>query len=147
MEDIRAVKVPTKDEFLAYDGAHCFRLWEKVGAFWRCPSCRRNKFQILRWAARRHQKTNAKFFGWMAGLHRHHDHSAELSGSGSTRFSSVVICDQCNGADGAAKKKLGLPPDFSFSPEEIGGFVIARAHEKHELIYGAAKEIYARAQR
>ena len=78
----------------------------------------------------------------MAGLHKHHDHSAEMLEREVPRFEQTIICDQCNAADGTAKRKLALPPKFSFSPLEISWFVIPRAHEKHEIIYLAAQSVY-----
>jgi len=78
----------------------------------------------------------------MAGLHKHHDHSVSLWSREQPRFPETIICDQCNGADGATKRKLQLPSDFSFSPMELSWFVVPRPHEKHEIIYEAAQSIY-----
>lgn len=139
------IKVPTLDDFNSYDGLHCKSLWKSVGDDWQCPSCKRNKFEIMRWTKRFPNKPNA-FMGWVAILHRHHDHSQDgfLGGYTSVlaRFPTTVICDQCNSADGHAKKKLGLPKNFSFSPHEIGKFVKATPHTKHEIDYGEAEYIY-----
>ncbi|MCI5113700.1 MAG: hypothetical protein D3913_10405 [Candidatus Electrothrix sp. LOE1_4_5] len=54
----------------------------------------------------------------------------------------TTICDQCNASDGAAKRKLKLPKNFSFSPQEIGCFVKATPHGKHKIDYEIAKAIY-----
>lgn len=62
--------------------------------------------------------------------------------SSASRFSMTTICDQCNAADGAAKRKLKLPNNFSFPPREIGFFVKATPHGKHEINYEIAKAIY-----
>ena len=62
--------------------------------------------------------------------------------SNNGRFPMTTICDQCNSSDGAAKRKLKLPKAFSFSPQEIGRFVKATPHGKHEIDYDVAKEIY-----
>ena len=134
-------RLPTISEFQAYKGAHCHRLWAEVGEHWTCPSCRRSKFQILRWTTR-FPNSPHKFEDWMAGLHKHHDHSAEMLEREVPRFEQTIICDQCNAADGTAKRKLSLPPKFSFSPLEISWFVVPRAHEKHEIIYPAAQSVY-----
>lgn len=81
--------------------------------------------------------------GWMAGLHRHHDHSTgDAIDLGQGRFPGTVICDQCNAADGLAKRKLGLPSDFSFSPTEIGRFIIATPYGKHKIDYDKARSVY-----
>jgi hypothetical protein len=78
----------------------------------------------------------------MAGLHKHHDHSTEMWGREVPRFEQTIICDQCNAADGAAKRKLALPKRFSFSPLEISAFVVPQPHDRHEIIYPAAQSVY-----
>jgi hypothetical protein len=78
----------------------------------------------------------------MAPLHKHHDHSVELGSNGQPRFPETVVCDQCNAADGAAKRKLKLPNTFSFSPMEIAAFVVATPHAKHTINYELARAIY-----
>jgi len=137
------IKVPTLDDFLDYKGAHCHQLWTQVGPDWRCPSCQRSKFEQLRWTTRFPGSPHA-FKGWIAVLHRHHDHSVGFMERGVRRFSETVICDQCNAADGAAKRKLKLPEKFSYSPQEISLFVVANPHSKHTIKYEVAAEIYER---
>jgi len=78
----------------------------------------------------------------MAGLHGHHDHGGTDAFGSDGRFPQTVICDQCNAADGRAKRLLGLPATFSFSPEEIRRFVTAKAHEKHTLDLAMALQVY-----
>jgi hypothetical protein len=80
--------------------------------------------------------------GWVAALHRHHDHSRAFRGQGGARFPETVICDQCNVADGAVKRKLMLPKNFSFAPEEIRAFVSATPHGKHIIDYQKAHALY-----
>jgi hypothetical protein len=53
------------------------------------------------------------------------------------------MCDQCNAADGTAKKKLGRPANWSFSPAEIAQFVTATPHARHQLNLNIAAAIYA----
>lgn len=136
-----SIKVPTYQDFLNYTGLHCHRLWAEVGPDYFCPACKRSKFQILRWTTRFPNKPNA-FEDWVAVLHRHHDHSQGFMSRSSGRFPETVICDQCNSSDGAAKRKLKLPKNFSFSPDEIGQFVKATPHGKHEINFEIAKAIY-----
>ena len=51
----------------------------------------------------------------------------------------------CNLADGLAKRKLKLPKDFSFSPDEIKQFINPKPHTKsHEIDYEKAKKVYER---
>lgn len=134
------IKVPTFEEFRSHDGLHYKNLWREVGDDWFCPSCKRSKYEIMRWAMRFPKSPNA-FWGWVAPLHKHHDHSVPYM-SNQGRFPMTTICDQCNSSDGAAKRKLKLPGDFSFSPQEIGCFVKATPHSKHEIDYEMAKAIY-----
>lgn len=76
------IRVPTMEEFLAYDGAHTKLLWKRVGPDWRCPSCWRSKYEILRWTTR-FPKSATPFKGWVAPLHGHHDHGHEWPAVGS----------------------------------------------------------------
>ena len=108
-------EVPSSGDFFAYKGAHSPRLWAEVGPHWTCPACKRDKFQILRWTTRNPRSPNA-YQDWLAVLHKHHDHSVDRMFSKLGRFPPTIICDQCNMADGRAKKKLKLPAEFSFSP-------------------------------
>ena len=134
-------KVPTIEEYRAYGGAHCFQLWRSLGETWRCQGCGRSKFEIMRWTWRT-PHGREPFWGWMAGLHTHHDHAQGYVDVGRGRFHEVVICDQCNSADAQAKRRLGLPPDFSFTPSEIRQFVTAESHGKHQIDYERARGIY-----
>lgn len=135
-----AVKKPTFEEFLGHDGLHYYQLWKEVGNQWCCPSCKRTKYEIMRWAKRFPNKPNS-FWGWVAPLHRHHDHSASFIGS-NARFPVTTICDQCNSSDGVAKRRLNLPSNFSFSPEEIAFFVTSTPHGKHKVDFSIALMIY-----
>ncbi len=126
---------PTEFDFASYDGAHTPLLWKAVGENWQCPACKRNKFEILRWTKRRHPKTGLIYWGWIAPLHTHHDHS------GKNRFPPTIICDQCNVVDGVVKKRLGLPGDFSFAPRELVEFIVPAPHSKHEIDYQKAANL------
>ena len=141
MKNVRPPKVPTAEEFATYRGAHCHQLWARVGPDWTCPSCRRTKYQILRWTTRNPGKPN-RFQDWMAGLHEHHDHARSFQGVGIARFRPIVLCDQCNSADGLAKRRLALPENFSFSPDEIGRFVSATPHGRHRIDLATAERIF-----
>lgn len=159
------MKVPTQEEYRSYDGAHCFRLWRSLSEDWNCPACGRSKFEIMRWTFRCKRKDPQtgrcleKYEGWVAGLHKHHDHGADYVWrsffdsdetheqwrqryTAAMRFPETVICDQCNAADGRAKRRLGLPAHFSFTPDEIGRFVLSAPHEQHHLDIDEALKIY-----
>ena len=137
-----SVRVPTEEDYQLHDGLHYRHLWCAAGDDWLCPGCGRTKYQIMRWTKRFPNSPNA-FMGWVAALHRHHDHSVGCSEQGISRFPAVVICGQCNSADGAVKRKLKLPRNFSFSPEEIRLFVKSAPHGKHEINYAMAAMIYS----
>jgi len=134
----RPLRIPTDDEYKAYDGAHCARLWESLSETWRCPGCLRSKREIMRWTKRKARPDlgiTKDYFGWMAGLHRPYDLSY-------SQFSETVICDHCNMAGGSAKRKLGLPENFSFSPAEIRRFVKPKPHQGHTIEIELALQIY-----
>lgn len=138
------VKAPTTADYDSYDGAHCHQLWKQLPKSWRCPGCNRLKFEILRWTTRYFKSGIGKcdpYKGWMAGLHRHHDHNQEFLDT-KGRFEMTIICDQCNAADGAAKRILNLPTSFSFSPMEIGIFVKPVPHGRHKLDFEKARAVY-----
>lgn len=142
------VRRPTWDEYLAFDGAHCRNIYKKLAEDWQCAACARTKFQILRWTMLYPNKPS-RYLGWAGGYHEHHDHAGDkYAHTGRSyyvapRFAPTVVCEQCNSADASAKRKLKLPKDFSYSPREIGHFVIAFAHGKHLLDYQKAQSIYS----
>lgn len=103
-----------------------------VPAEWRCPCCYRAKREI----ARLDKNGNL-----LCSVHLHHDHYCErfdvdvrkLS-PGDFQFSRVVqdslirfpdtlICNDCNVAEPNAKKIVGAPAYFTFSPVEIAYFI------------------------
>jgi ssDNA-binding Zn-finger/Zn-ribbon topoisomerase 1 len=155
---VKTIRIPTREDYEAFDGAHCDKLWRELGEGWRCPACDRTKFEVMRWTRRR-RRTNSgpnapyiHFMGWLAAFHRHHDHQGDfdrgimLEGewihSPSRRFEETVICDQCNTVDGFVKRRLGLPADWSYSPEEIRRFVTATPHGNHVVDFVEARRIY-----
>lgn len=78
--------------------------------------------------------------GFSISMTHHHCH-------GSGRFPRTLICGDCNSADGAAKRKLGLPEHWSFSPIEIGQFVsVAPYSGAIRIDYVAALRLYHAAQ-
>jgi hypothetical protein len=142
------LRIPTVEEFESYHGAHTPVLWAQAGAKWTCPGCGRSKFELSRWTRRTpHSLSPAgskPFMGWTAALHRHHDHGTHFwdPDAGPPRFPITVICGQCNRADGAMKRALGLPREFSFSPDEIRRFVHATPHGPHRVDPAVAAAIY-----
>lgn len=150
-----AKRKPTLEDYRVYDGAHCPNLWKRLGDEWQCPACGRSKFEIMRWTKRQRFVRSGDgrivkdgyFYGWMAGLHSHHDHAVPLTTEYPRpvgRFTETVICDQCNSADGHAKRRLGLPENFSFSPAEIRQFITTEPHGRHKIDLELARQIYLR---
>ena len=136
-----SIRIPTLKEYREHDGLHYRNLWLKIDDAWACPGCGRTKYQIMRWA-KRFPNSPMAFMGWVAALHRHHDHSVGLYRNRPGRFSPTVICDQCNSADGAVKRRLKLPATFSFAPTEIRMFVRATPHSPHSIDFDVALAIY-----
>lgn len=116
-------KIPTPAEIEAFGGMHCGALYaDAKRTRWRCPVCSRTAQECIRWAyisgpSWRAKYGDAKGEAWTIGLHRHHDHGTPA------RFPVTLICCDCNSADGAAKRKLRLLKDWSFSPAEMRHFV------------------------
>lgn len=111
-------------------------LWEGVNDDWKCPACERKKNEILR-----------KVDGvWKGGLHKHHDHSVDDPDryTDKVKFEEVLICDQCNHADGLIKSKYPgiIPDDFSFEPKHIREFVRSRPNRPHNINFIKALELY-----
>lgn len=144
-----ACRIPTSEEYFAFDGAHCRQIYQRLDHSWRCPACNRTKYELLRWTML-YPRSPRQHEGWAVGLHNHHDHRADPvwiegkphSSGWLPRFPLTVICEQCNSADATAKRKLKLPATFSFSPAEIGSFVFATPHGWHLLNYRQAEVIY-----
>lgn len=141
------LRIPTMADFTAFDGAHCKHIYSSLPSGWTCPGCSRSTFEILRWTIRFPRSPHA-FQGWVGGYHNHHDHGVDDFRYGRTttpitpRFGTTTICEQCNSADGMAKRKLGLRRDFSFAPWEIRKFVTATPHGFHQIDYELASTIY-----
>jgi hypothetical protein len=138
----RYSKIPTPAELAAFTGMHCGQLYrEAVRTGWCCPSCGRSARELVRWTEIRGPSWRARYgdehgMGFTVTLSKHHCH-------GKGRFSPTLICGDCNSADGAAKRKLGLPADWSFTPAEIGQFVKVVVHSGATGIdYEEALRIY-----
>jgi len=138
LKENRERRIPTSAEIQAFNGAYCKRVYASTSLDWRCPGCHRTKHELLRWKMLSKNTPN-RYMGWAGGLHKHHDHD---HGPRPVRFPETLMCEQCNSADGVAKRELRLPDDFSFSPSEISCFVIGTAHGWHLMNYLAAERLY-----
>lgn len=138
-----------KEEFSAKDFGSISGFCE-VATTWRCPCCYRSKPEI----ARLDKNGNL-----LCSLVMHHDHFPECVGdhiggrafefeavgvveNSFERFSRILICQDCNVADVAAKRIVQAPNPFSFAPHEIAGFIRVSPNAPHEVDGKRACEIY-----
>lgn len=125
--------------------------WAFTGFDYVCPACQRNKRQIVR--LNQHGEL-------MCQLEEHHDHMkdairdifieewnrdgkspdgdvalafSERAGPVIAAHDNVLVCSDCNGADGKAKLLVGAPKHFTFTPKQIGQFVESRPNTAHVL--------------
>ncbi|RQW40604.1 hypothetical protein [Novosphingobium sp. LASN5T] len=135
-------RIPTQEELAAFTGMHCARQYrDALASGWRCPFCRRNAHELVRWTQIRGPSWRARYgdeysMGFTIVLTEHHCHNGR-------RFPPTRICGDCNSADGAAKRKLSLPEAWSFTPAEIGSFVTVGPHSGKTVIdYVRAQAIF-----
>jgi rubredoxin len=140
------------------------RWWVITSPDWTCSVCRRPKREIARLNQR----------GAMMGeLHAHHDHMreyvarrfAEVSAERgeivadawatefikraapfACAFDEIIVCADCNAADGRAKRLVRAHPDFSFAPAEIAQFVIAAPNREHAIDASRARALWRQIQ-
>jgi rubredoxin len=111
-----------------------FKRFFETPDYWLCPSCGRKKSDIIR------PDCNGML---MTNLARHHDHSEDGARAyfsrklgqcdspeslkawfermieAFRRFKPIIICQDCNTLDVAAKRIVGASKYFSFSPDEL----------------------------
>jgi hypothetical protein len=136
------------------------RWWVITSPDWTCSVCRRPKREIAR--LNRHGAL-------MGELHAHHDHMREYVSRRfheisaergeivadvratefikravpfACAFDEIIICADCNAADGRAKHLVGAHPDFSFAPAEIARFVIAAPNREHAIDASRARVLW-----
>lgn len=129
--------------------------WDRVGMFWRCPGCGRNRLQCF---------CLGKSGTWRCALFEHHDHFADWAAEQVAEalgvsqygmpmpfkmlvdwcctFRPTIVCHHCNVADVAAKKIIGAPPEFTFSPGQIAQFVTSSPNEKHGYLPRKVREVW-----
>lgn len=145
---------------LGTENFHMVSWWAMTPQDWICPGCGRGKVDI----ARLNSHNEA-----MCHLHEHHDHMKEVlerkfrelavskrdvvandvcedfakrSSSMIVAYEPTIICADCNTADGAAKRLVGTPGDFSYSPQEIRKFVRAQPNRPHEIDKQVAQAVW-----
>jgi hypothetical protein len=137
--------------------------WAWTPTDWQCPCCKRRKPEIVRVTKSR------RLWGH---LHSHHDHfrdgfdelaeqrSIELGivspanaardflfrfVDGLQRFDDILICGDCNIADGEAKTLVGAPKSLTFTPSEIASIIVINANQPHSLDGNRASSVFANA--
>jgi hypothetical protein len=135
-------KIPSAEELAAFDGMHCVKQYrDALATNWRCPSCGRTPHALIRWTNIKGPSWRARYgdaygMGFSIALAMHHCHAGH-------RFPPTRICGDCNSADGAAKRRLSLPIEWSFTPAEIGRFVQVGPHSGKTVIdYARAQAIF-----
>lgn len=158
---------PIAREILARHGERRFEMnsnWVGSPQDWACPCCGRTKFQISR-VGKKEQI--------LAKCVIHHDHmgdvleeafNAEFVAAGTdieqvdglkliermssafAAYDAVLVCEDCNNADTAAKKLLEIPREFSFSIGQIRKFIQVRNHQPHTISQGEAQEAWEAAK-
>jgi len=132
--------------------------WASTPQLWICPCCARSKPQLVRLSP-----TGIL----LCHLDWHHDHlrdkgkailrarnprvvgpeglpvarAIDICKELVERFYTVLVCEDCNTAEGAAKTALRrqVHPDFSFSPAEIASFIKVSPNAPHGLDLAAAE--------
>jgi rubredoxin len=140
--------------------------WASTPMSWVCPCCQRDKPSIAR-------LTPSGVL--LCQLDYHHDHlqdrakaifrqdnpwpgdvdarrqlvqAIDSCRSLIERFSTALVCNDCNAAEGAAKLALTaeIHADFSFSPQEIARFIKAKPGQSHQVDTDRARQIWLLAQ-
>lgn len=112
--------------------------WALTDPSWICPACLRPKRDIFR-------KLQNDVL--VAKLELHHDHLHDFDSPAASlllRFERTLVCQDCNSADGEAKKKLRNKIDkyFSFSPSEIREFCDIGRWRSHKVDVRKALQIW-----
>jgi hypothetical protein len=143
-------RLPTAVEIAAFDGLHCHNIYRwAVRNKWCCPCCDRSAQELIRWSEIRGPGMRVRYgdeygMGFTIQLGWHHCHSVGPYARHKTgRFKPALICGDCNAADAAVKRKLNLPPDWSFAPSEIRQFVRTIVYSGRTIIdYEKAAKLY-----
>ena len=134
--------------------------WAGTSQNWKCPCCGRSKFQVSR---------TGQTGQILAKLVVHHDHMddalkaafhaafaeagtdiaqadglrlVERIGNAFSAYEPVLLCEDCNNAETAAKRCAGAPADFSFSPGQIRAFIRPGDHRPHDVDPVAATNVW-----
>lgn len=151
---------PVSKQMLDKHGSRPFEMntnWVGSPQEWICPCCRRPKFEISR-VGNRGQilAKNVIHHDHMGDVLHEAFHAAfaeaktELEQVDGLRlirrmrkafaaYEPVLVCEDCNNADTAAKAILGIPREFSFSVGQISRFVDVAPHRSHSVLEERAR--------
>jgi rubredoxin len=158
IDSLDGVGSPLSCEIKKHHGVEFFEMnrnWVETAQYWKCPCCERRKFDISRLGSKSQI---------LAKLVEHHDHMADalkaafnkvfvVSGTEKptstglalveriapafSAYAPVLICEDCNNADAAAKKIISAKGDRvdwqSFSIGQIRQFIKVRKHIPHGI--------------
>ncbi len=158
IDSLDGVESPLSRKIQAHHGVYLFEMnrnWVETAQSWKCPCCDRGKFELSRVGGKGQI---------LAKLVEHHDHMVDAlkaafnkvfveSGTDKptstglalvermapafSAYPPVLICEDCNNADAAAKKIIsnsGRKIEWqSFSIGQIRRFIIIREHVPHSI--------------
>lgn len=167
IESLDGVRSPLSRKIQAHHGRDQFEMnrnWVETAQSWKCPCCNRGKFEISRVGSKGQI---------LAKLVEHHDHMADalkaafnkvfvVSGTDKptstglaliermapafSAYPPVLICEDCNNADAAAKKVIsnagGKVEWQSFSIGQIRRFIIVKEHVSHSIDAAKVLELW-----
>lgn len=137
------------------------RWWCLTSITWICPGCKRNKSQIARlnkhgeltcYLVIHHDHMKSyietrlgEYVGSLKAFHASPESEAfaKTLSDAVAAFDDVLVCPDCNAVDSVAKKLLGCPAVFSFTPRDIAHFVIAEPNRPHRIDPERLKEVWS----
>lgn len=145
---------PVSKQILEKHGERPFEMntnWVGSPQDWICPCCRRSKLEISRVGNRGqilaknvihhdhmgdvlHEAFHAAFAE--AGTELEQVDGLRLIERMSEAFAAyepILVCEDCNNADTAAKATLEIPREFSFSVGQISRFINVAPHRSHSI--------------
>lgn len=139
----RGGKVPTDDEWKAFDGRAASTKWKNSGSDWLCPICERSKRQLLRWS---------KSKEWFAGIYDHVEVCAEFTQSKAdaiprlhpaSHHHVILICADCRHVESELRRRHRAPEFVRafLTLEQIGAVIQASPHQQHEVDWERAAKV------
>lgn len=152
---------PISKDMLEKHGVRQFEMntnWVGSPQDWICPCCRRPKFEISRIGNRGQiLAKNVIHHDHMGDVLHEAFHTAfaeagteleqvdglrliERMSEAFAAYEPILVCEDCNNADTAAKAMLQIPREFSFSVRQISRFIDVAPHRSHSISEGNARQ-------